>query len=269
MNQYKLLDSGKGQKLEVFGEFRIVRPSSVAIWERELPAEEWEKADALFSREDGKKWSKKKPLPQSWQIEVDGIYFHTFFSDFGHMGIFPEHQFIWELVRKKTFPSCKFLNLFAYSGGASLVAAKCGATVCHVDASKPMVEIAKKNSLLNQASNIRWIVEDAVKFIKREKKRGSIYDGILLDPPTFGRGPKKEVFTIEDKIVSLLQGCKEILSPNRSFLILTSHTTSFTPQVLKNLLIQTFGGEVASAELLLPSQESLPLPSGTYAIYEN
>lgn len=263
MTEYRFLDSGNGEKLEAFGEVVLIRPCQQAVWTPRLSKKEWDKADARFTREGKKGWEIKRKIPSSWVVSIDGMMLKAMLTDFGHVGIFPEHKFLWSYLSKKLKKGSSFLNLFAYSGAATLAAAKCGASVCHVDASKPMVAWARENAAHNQLEKapIRWIIDDAVKFMKREQKRGSFYDGILLDPPTFGRGPKKEVFKIEDEIVPMLQ---EVFHLKPSFVILSSHTPGFTPTVLSNLL----GEASLTGELLLEGSGTYSLPSGSYAIWE-
>lgn len=264
---YALLDSGEGQKLERFGKFVLVRPCSQAIWSQRLPRASWKDADAFFSRDFGNRWEEKKPLPESWEIELQGIRFKLKPTDFGHLGIFPEQAFLWEWIReqlrgKKTH----VLNLFAYSGGATLAAAQAGAKVCHLDASKGMVTWARENALLNGLSEapIRWIVDDATKFLTRELRRGVRYDAIICDPPTFGRGSTGEIFKLERDIHGLLEKCIQLLSPHPLFFLLTSHTSGVTATVLRHVLEQSFPGKkIRAGEMLIPG--NLPLPSGSYA----
>jgi 23S rRNA (cytosine1962-C5)-methyltransferase len=273
MKPYQLIDSGNGLKLEDFSDVRLIRPCQQAVWNPKFGKEEWGRANAIFSREGKGGWQVKNNLPASWRVLIEGLTLKASATDFGHVGIFPEHHILWQFLKKKVKPSFHFLNLFAYSGAASLIAAKNGGKVCHVDASKPMVGWAKENAILNhlEEAPIRWIIDDAVKFLKRERKREVFYDGILLDPPSFGRGPKKEVFKIEDEIHPILNACRDVLSKKPSFLILSSHTPGFTPTVLANLLSETFSGfngSISSGELLLTSLAGFPLPSGSYAIWE-
>ena len=199
MNEtYTLIDSGNQQKLERYGEYLIVRPCSQALWLPSLPQKEWDRADASFSREGGNAWNTKKKLPASWVVEIEGVRFKISPTDFGHLGVFPEHSQLWkgmkEAIARRKSP--QILNLFAYSGGATLAAAQTGAHVCHLDASKGMVAWARENAALNNLTKapIRWIVDDVVKFLNREVKRGTRYDGIIVDPPSFGRGSQGEVF---------------------------------------------------------------------------
>jgi len=270
-SDYELLDSGDAQKLERWGEFFLARPSSIAVWQKKHP-ELWEKATATFSRKEQNRWEQKNQLPESWHVKINRILFLVKPTDFGHLGVFPEHQSIWQELAKhiKNQNQPKVLNLFAYTGGASIAAAKSGAFVCHVDASRPSIDWAKENAKLNHlaSDSIRWIEDDARKFLKREAKRKNYYDGIILDPPTFGRGSKNEVFKIEEDIVALLQLCKEVLSKNPLFVAFTTHTLGFTPTVLHNLLDQVLGkGTIKESEMLIRSISSFDLPCGYGAIW--
>ncbi|MBS0621077.1 MAG: class I SAM-dependent methyltransferase [Verrucomicrobia bacterium] len=271
MKQYELIDSGNQQKLERFGDYLIVRPCSQALWRPALSAENWDRADALFTREKGNAWKFKKKLPKSWIAEIDGLEFQIAPTDFGHLGVFPEHSLLWremeEAIRSCTVaPSV--LNLFAYSGGATLAAARAGAKVCHLDASKGMVDWARQNAQLNglEKAPIRWIVDDAIRFLKREVKRGVRYEGIILDPPSFGRGSKGEVFKIESDIHQILELCRSVLSDAPLFVLFTTHTPGMTPTVLSHLLEQFMpDGTIAAKELLLPAQKGLGIPYGCAA----
>ena len=248
---YQLLDSGDGEKFEQFGEVRIVRPCPVAIWSPTL--ETWD-GDCRFTRERG--WEGTSHLPEQWVVTIAGIKFQLKRTDFGHLGIFPEQEPFWNKIQKSG--AKKVLNLFAYSGGASLAAAKAGAEVTHVDAAKGMVQWASENAKLNNL-NIRWIVEDARKFVMRAVKRGDHYDGIILDPPTFGRGKSGEVFKIEDDLPPLLEGCFKLLKEAK-FMLLSCHTPGFTPIALKQLMP---AGDIDAGEMVLCGPNSVP--SGAYA----
>ena len=270
---YELLDSGQGRKLERFGPYTLSRPCGQAVWDRRLPESVWEKADATFSRDD--RWIISPSMPKEWEISIHNIAFCIRLTDFGHTGIFAEQIPLWQKIAHLcSGKNLKVLNLFAYSGGSTLAAAQQHAQVCHLDASKGMVDWARKNATINNLSSapIRWIVEDAVKFLTRETRRDSLYDGIILDPPSFGRGNKGEVFKIEDEIVPLLSKCRECLSENPTFLLLSSHTPGFTPITLKNLLDQTLAGipgTIESAEMTLQGNlpDVRPVPSGSYALW--
>ncbi|MCE2982505.1 MAG: class I SAM-dependent methyltransferase [Parachlamydia sp.] len=273
MNSYSLLDSGSAQKLERFGQYVLARPCSQAVWSQSLSSGDWNRTHALFSREGENNWSGLNKLPEKWVIEVAGIKFKISPTDFGHLGIFPEQKPFWEWIQTALGPYNKprVLNLFAYSGGSTLAAAKAGASVCHLDASKGMVAWARENADLNDLKQapIRWIVEDVKKFIQREKKRGSRYEAIILDPPTFGRGAKGELFKIEEEIVSLLKDCRELLSNQPLFILFSCHTPGFTPITMHHLISQAMeglSGFVDSGEMVLTGEKnSLPVPSGTYA----
>ncbi len=211
-SDYQLLDSGGFQKLERFGSIVLARPCAQAVWEPSKP-DAWRTATATFSREGGNRWQGREKLPATWAIEVDGIKFQLSSTDFGHLGIFPEQRDQWQRIaqdcaafRTRHGRAPRVLNLFAYSGGSTLAAARAGAEVCHVDASKGMVEWARKNAALNalQEKPIRWIVDDVTKFLERELRRGQRYDLLILDPPSYGRGAKGEIFKIENDLPNLL-----------------------------------------------------------------
>jgi 23S rRNA (cytosine1962-C5)-methyltransferase len=271
--KYFLVDSGDQQKLEQFGDFTIVRPCSQALWRPSFSKSDWERADAHFSRDGGNAWNLKTKLPESWIAEVEGLRFKISPTDFGHLGVFPEHSQLWKSMQaaiRKRKEAPQVLNLFAYSGGATLAAAQAGARVCHLDASKGMVAWARENAELNQLGSapIRWIVDDAAKFLKREIKRGAQYDGIILDPPSFGRGSKGEVFKIERDIHDLLYLCRQLLSKNSLFLIFTTHTPGMTPIVMGHLVgqkMQELNGCIETGEMILPSATKIDIPCGSFA----
>lgn len=269
---YSLIDSGGELKLERFGDYTLVRPASQALWEPLQPQGLWDGADALFTREKGNKWIKNKKLPAFWTVEIEKLLFKIAPTDFGHLGVFPEHSLLWKwmaplIKERKAQPN--ILNLFAYSGGATLAAAKAGAKVCHLDASKGMVAWARENAALNKLSDapIRWIVEDVMKFLTREIKRGTRYDGIILDPPSFGRGSKGEVFKIETDLHELLKACRSLLSENPLFFVLSCHTPGMTPIVLHHLISQLMGkkGSIETGEMIIPGNKTFDLPCGSYA----
>jgi 23S rRNA (cytosine1962-C5)-methyltransferase len=263
MKNYQLIDSGDGQKLERFGEFTLLRPCAQAVWR---PSILKPSADAVFNREE--KWVFHKKLPKSWTVMHGGVEFKVDLTDFGHLGLFPEHADLWEWMRPLVKKGSRILNLFAYSGGVTLAAAQQGAEVCHLDASKGMIDWARENATLNmqQKAPIRWIVDDALKFLKREKKRESFYDGIILDPPTFGRGSQGEVFKIERDILPLLELCSELLTKKPLFVIFSCHTPGFTPLCMRHLLGQTMPkGEIEVGEMALHSPGAISIPSGSFA----
>ena len=286
MDDYELLDSGDGRKLERFGKYVLARPCSQAMWRPCKSAAEWAKADASFDREDGNNWHGRANLPKEWQIETAGIRFKLGGTDFGHLGIFPEQRAQWRWIRQQVKVrgegeqrKVSVLNLFAYSGGSTMAAALGGAEVCHLDASKGMVEWARENARLNGLADhpIRWIVDDAHKFMKREIRRGRKYDAIILDPPTFGRGAGGEMYKIERDLKDTLGLVKDLLSDTPSFVLFSSHTPGLSQIVAENILGQLFPtAKLESGEMLLEpavqsnnrtieqSNNSLPCPSGIY-----
>lgn len=282
-DSYALIDSGLGFKLERFDQYLLSRPCSQAVWEKKLSQEEWDKADAVFFRESDTKWRFHNPAAQhSWNVSVSDLLFKVSPTDFGHLGIFPEQRSFWKWIQtfikeaaSKRSEPIHILNLFAYSGGSTLAAAKAGAHVCHLDASKGMVEWARENASLNrlEKSPIRWIVDDVRKFLLRELRRGRKYDGIILDPPSFGRGSQGEVFKIEEHIVDLLKQCRALLSSHPLFVLFSCHTAGFSPMVMRHLLDQTlseYKGVIDSGEMLLTGGGSVfPLPSGTFARWQH
>jgi 23S rRNA (cytosine1962-C5)-methyltransferase len=241
------------------------------MWRSTLSKDVWNRADAVFTREEGNSWKIKTKLPKEWIAEVEGIRFKIAPTDFGHLGVFPEHSLLWKEMREALHsrPNSNVLNLFAYSGGATLAAAKAGARVCHLDASKGMVQWARENAALNglDQAPIRWIVDDVVKFLHREVKRGNRYDGIILDPPSFGRGNQGEVFKIERDIHEILRLCKAVLSDHPLFIIFTTHTPGMTPLVMQHLIRQMMGssGKIEIGEMVIPSEKGCALPCGSYA----
>ena len=275
MEDYELIDSGNGRKLERFGSFTLDRPCAQAVWSPSSLLK-WDSSDASFSRKDGLKWHGRDSLPSSWEVTIHGVRMKLATTDFGHLGVFPETRMIWNQIRtsivQESQKRCKpvhFLNLFAYSGGATLAAAQGGAHCCHVDASKGMVQWARENAELNGLSQhpIRWIVDDVNKFLERELRRGRRYDAILLDPPSFGRGKKGELYKIEQELIDTLSLVEAVLSKKPVFVYLTSHTPGFTPIVLNNLLSQCLSsGTIEHGEMLLTGAvEVSSLPSGAMA----
>lgn len=275
MNDYALLDSGHGRKLERFGKVVLDRPCAQAVWTPRHP-KRWQDADAYFTRKNGLEWRGREQLPDAWVVEVNDIRMKLSTTDFGHLGIFPETRAMWDWIYQTLKEAgtsrpqpLHFLNLFAYSGGATLAGAKSGAHCCHVDASKGMVQWARENAALNGLAEhpIRWIVDDVNKFLQREIRRGRQYDAILLDPPSFGRGKGGELYKIEQALLETLELVRGVLSEQPCFVYLTSHTPGFSPIVLDNLLQQLLGkGRFECGEMLLTGdRDVLPVPSGTWA----
>jgi 23S rRNA (cytosine1962-C5)-methyltransferase len=279
---YELLDSGMGRKLERFGNVILARPCAQAIWQPALKEVEWRKCIASFSREGSLQWKGREKLPESWVVQIDEVKFKLSSTDFGHLGVFPEQRAQWKEIarlsrafQKERKAQVKVLNLFAYSGGSSLAAAHAGAEVCHVDAAKGMVDWARQNAQINglEAAPIRWIVDDVNKFLQRELKRQKKYDMILLDPPSYGRGAKGEVFKIQEHLPELLKNVVAVLSEKPVGVLLSCHTPECTPLVLQHMLSQALGerkGNFRSGEMLLEGQEKvLGVPSGNFCWWLN
>jgi 23S rRNA (cytosine1962-C5)-methyltransferase len=276
-SDYALLDSGGFQKLERFGPVVLSRPCAQAVWHPTLPQHEWQRATATFFRDGGNQWRGRDRLPESWVISVDGMRFQLSSTDFGHLGIFPEQRDQWRRIREVCVSygtryrrAARVMNLFAYSGGSTLAAAHVGAEVCHVDASKGMVEWARQNASLNglQDRPVRWIVDDVTKFLERELRRERRYDLIILDPPSYGRGARGEIFKIENDLPKLLDLLAKLMSEEPLGVLLSCHTPELTPISLHHLLLQAFGrrpGRLEHGEMLLKGAEDvLAVPSGSH-----
>lgn len=270
-DDYELLDSGDGRKYERFGDVSLVRPCSQAMWKPENPSL-WRRATATFDREDGNRWHNRGALPREWTIRTAGIVFRLSGTDFGHLGIFPEQRTQWKWIRRTVAGACasgrkiSVLNLFAYSGGSTMAAALGGAEVCHLDASKGMVLWARENAALNglEKHPIRWITDDAHKFMERENRRGRRYDAVIFDPPTFGRGANGEMYKIERDLGKTVSLVRNVLSDNPLFLLFSSHTPGLSGTVATNIMSQAFSGaEIETGEMLLEGC-SVPCPSGIY-----
>lgn len=277
---YTLLDSGNMQRLERIGPYTMIRPAPQAIWPPNRAQSVWNQADATYQRDESGSgtWTWHKKVSREFEVLYDNIAFQIKLTDFGHLGLFPEqaHNWQWlrETIRKRMAATnnsnLHVLNLFAYTGGSTLAASQAGAHVVHLDAAKGVVDWARANARLSHLDDrpIRWLVDDAVKFLRREARRGNRYHGIILDPPTFGRGPKGEVFKIENEIIELLGLCKEVLANNALFMLYSCHTPGFTPLVMHNQLETTLkglGGRVEAGEMFVEDAEGHALPSGTWA----
>lgn len=270
---YELLDSGNGRKLERFGAVTTDRPDAQAIW-TPLHPELWAQANARFEQE-GKEHKWTGATPEAWTIGWEGLSFNLRFGNFKHLGIFPEHASQWEWIREKVgaLEVPNVLNLFGYTGAATLAAARAGAKVTHVDSSKQSVEWASENARSSGVEDgIRWIVDDAVAFVKREVKRGAAYEGIILDPPAFGRGAKGQVWHIEEDLVPLLQNLKEILTEDPgSFVLLSGYAAGFAPQSFAQAVESVFGNRMSGTFGHLNLRESSSdrvLPTGIYVRFE-
>lgn len=260
---YALIDSGDGRKLERYGRVRVVRPEEQAIWSPTLAADVWDRADAVFTgdvEEEGPgRWRFAKPIPETWPMTYGPVEFACRFTSFRHTGVFPEQAAHWAWMARKIRGAgrpVRLLNLFGYTGIASLVAAEAGAQVTHVDASKKAIAWARENQAQSglESLPIRWICEDAVKFVEREGRRGNVYDGILLDPPKYGRGPAGEVWQLFEHLPDMLRGCVRILAPDALFMILTVYAmrASFVSfHELTAEVVAGRGGSLESGELLL------------------
>lgn len=272
-DEYALLDSGDGFRLERFGEYRLVRPDPQIIWKPKLPYTEWAKADAKFHPEE-KKWIVKNKVPEKWLMNYKGLSFLAKLSPFKHTGVFPEQLLQWDWVEEKIKnqksnfkdKEVKVLNLFGYTGIASLVAAKAGASVTHVDASRPTIGWARENQSASglEKAPIRWILDDAVKFVQREEKRGNFYDGIIMDPPIYGHGPDGEKWDFNESFPKLLALCRSILSKQPLFILVNAYAISASSLMLENVVqdyVSGLGGTIEVGELALKEQSAKRLLS--------
>ena len=262
---YELLDSGDGRKLERFGRVTLARPCAQALWRPSNPAL-WTRATASFDREAGNRWHGRNALPKDWTITTAGLRFKLGGTDFGHLGIFPEQRAQWRWIREKVRRGLQVLNLFAYSGGSTVAAAQGGAEVCHLDAAKGMVQWARENAALNGLADhpIRWIADDAHKFMAREVRRGRRYDAIILDPPTFGHGASGETYKIERDLKTTLDLTRQLLSERPAFVLFSSHSPGLSCRVAENILGQLFPqATLESGEMLLEGK-GLSCPSGIF-----
>lgn len=281
--EYKLLDMADGMKLEVWNGFKLLRPDPQIIWKEKTHPELWNNIDATYHRSNkgGGEWEvKNSKLNNKWDIHYKDLTFNLKLMGFKHTGLFPEQAYNWDLLmntiksaKENGYKEVKVLNLFAYTGGASIACLKAGASVVHVDSSRGMVDWAKTNAEATGVSDkpIRYIVDDVRKFVKREIKRGNKYDIILMDPPSFGRGSKSEVWTIEDDLFDLVKNCSEILSDNPLLFIINSYTTGLSKTILESVLRLTINkkGIITSDELCIPMENSdLVLPCGSYTRWE-
>ena len=272
---FEVIDAGGGEKLERWGDIVLRRPDPQVIWNERAKPSLWNKADAVYlrSNEGGGHWEYHKKLPESWRIAYGGMTFNIKTMGFKHTGLFPEQGVNWDFIIDKIRSAkrpVKVLNLFAYTGGATVAAAFAGAEeVVHVDASKGIVAQAKENIAASGLGDkyVRFIVDDVMKFVAREQRRGRKYDAIIMDPPSYGRGPSGEVWKFEDELFRLIDGCMKILSEKPLFLMINSYTTGISPTVVSNILSLTmkkaYGGIAVSDEIGLPITSSgLVLPCG-------
>ncbi len=264
---YALLDSGGGMKLERYGAYRLIRPEAEAIWQPALPEKEWKTAHAVFRpapEENGGHWDRLRDLPERWQMEYHGLKLWAQTSASRHIGVFPEQASGWDWIMDQIAAAnrpARVLNLFGYTGLASLAAAKAGAQVTHVDASPKVVAWARQNQELSGLADrpVRWIVDDALKFVEREARRQSFYDGLVLDPPKFGRGPKGEVWEFYKLIPELLNACRAVLTPHPLFILLTAYAVKASALTLLAAVTEmtaSLGGQVQAGEIALNEQSA-------------
>ena len=275
---YEVLDTGDGEKLERLKDIVLRRPDPQAIWPRQRP-ELWTKADAHYHRsaKGGGEWEFFRRLPERWTVKYGELEFYVRPTGFKHTGLFPEQAVNWDwmagLIRRAGRP-VRVLNLFGYTGGATLACAAAGAKVTHVDAAKGMVQWAGENRKLADVdeTSVRWIVDDALKFVQREARRGNVYEGILMDPPSYGRGPGGEVWKLENELFGLVEACEKVLAPDALFMLINSYTTGLQPAVLNNMLTMTAAksraGRVTADEIVLPVTAGGVLPCGASGRWE-
>ncbi len=277
---YELIDATGGNRLERWGSTLLVRPDPQVVWKNEPVSDLWNKADAVYHRsvKGGGEWEYRRRLPQKWQIGWNDLKLVVSPTGFKHTGVFPEQAVNWAWYQEKIKAAgrpIRVLNLFGYTGGATLACARAGASVCHVDASKGIVAWARENAAASSMADrpIRWIVDDCAKFVAREIRRGSVYDGLIMDPPSYGRGPGGEIWKLEDNIYDLISLCAGVLSEKPLFVAVNSYTTGLSPAVMEYILQTTltpkFGGHTTCDEIGLPvSATGGVVPCGATAIWE-
>ena len=278
---YEILDMANGEKLERWGNVTLVRPDPQIIWKQKSFPNKWKEVNAVYNRSKtgGGSWNYKKQMPKAWQIKYKNLTFNIKPMGFKHTGLFPEQAVNWDWMinkienEKKHKKEIKVLNLFAYTGGATVACLSAGASVCHVDSSKGMVSWAKENVISSKLADrkVRYIIDDVVKFVQREIRRGNKYDAIIMDPPSYGRGAKGEVWQFENNIYDLVELCMQVLSDDPLFFLINSYTTGISAKVLENMLRLEIKkkGTLSSGEIGLPMKNSeIVLPCGIYARWE-
>lgn len=275
-DEYELLDCGNFEKLERFGKYVFVRPEPQALWPKRLPEADWNAADVVFEGRSPSSgdWKRRSSIPDRWEIKYSSaqlnLKFRLALTSFKHVGLFPEQAVNWEYIatqiKRMRNPEPRFLNLFAYTGAASLAARQTGAQVTHVDSIKQVVTWANDNMQLNGLQDIRWMVDDAVKFVKREVRRGNTYHGIILDPPAYGHGPKGEKWKLEDMVSDLVAEVCQLLDPEEHFMVLNTYSLGFSAVVARNLLEAhaTKSTRIDIGELNLQARSGVNLPLGVY-----
>ena len=278
-NDYEILDMANGEKLERWGNIILIRPDPQIIWKDKSKPALWKKANAHYhrSKSGGGEWEYIKNVPKVWQIKYKNLTFNLKPMGFKHTGLFPEQAVNWDFMINKIKNAnrpIKVLNLFAYTGGATVACAAAGASVCHVDSSKGMTAWAKENVASSGLADrpVRFIIDDVIKFVQREIRRGNKYDAIVMDPPSYGRGANGEVWNIEESLYTLVELCKEVLSDKPLFFLINSYTTGLSPTILANILKMTIKkkGKVICGEVGLPMKDSdMILPCGIFGRWES
>ena len=275
-----MLDCSEGERLERWGNIILVRPDPQVIWKTQKKHPAWKKANARYLRSNsgGGKWETFTNIPAEWNIDYKDLTFHIKTMGFKHTGLFPEQAVNWDYMTdliKKAGRPVKVLNLFAYTGGATIACLKAGAHVTHVDASKGMVQWARENAELSNVADkpVRWLVDDCIKFVQREIRRGNKYDIIIMDPPSYGRGPGGEIWKLEDEVYNFVSLCSEIVSDDAIAMFINSYTTGLAPSVMQyilgSIMVRKFGGTVSSDEIGIPVTSSkMVLPCGATAIWQ-
>ena len=276
---YELLDASRGERLERWGDILLIRPDPQILWDTPRKDPRWKQAHARYHRSNtgGGQWERYRPIPDSWQIRYGDLIFALKPMGFKHTGLFPEQAVNWDLMAnliKKENRPVRVLNLFGYTGAATLACVAAGAHVTHVDASKGMVAWGKENAVASGLADkpMRWLVDDCVKFVQREQRRGNTYDGILMDPPSYGRGPGGEVWKLEEQVYPLVAECVKLLSDDPLFFLINSYTTGLSPSVMQyvlgTLLPENIGGHLSADEIGLPVTASgMVLPCGATAMW--
>ena len=278
-NDYKIIDMCNGEKLEKWGDYYLIRPDPQIIWTTKTRPEEWKKANARYNRSNtgGGSWENVKNLPKQWQIKYKDLTFNLKPMSFKHTGLFPEQAYNWDWMIekiKKSNREIKVLNLFAYTGGATVACLSAGAHVTHVDSSRGMTDWAKENAEASGLRDrpVRFLIDDCLKFVNREIRRGNKYDAIIMDPPSYGRGANGEVWKFEENIEELIKLCSQILSDKPLFFLVNSYTTGISSEVVKNILKMNLNvkkGTFSNDEIGLPMDKSdIILPCGFYAKWE-
>ncbi len=277
---YELIDCSEGERLERWGDIVLIRPDPQVIWKTDKKHPLWRKANARYHRSNsgGGQWETYTKIPAEWNIDYNNLTFHIKTMGFKHTGLFPEQAVNWDYMTdiiKNAGRPVKVLNLFAYTGGATIACLKAGASVTHVDASKGMVQWARENAALSGVSDkpVRWLVDDCIKFVQREIRRGNKYDIIIMDPPSYGRGPGGEIWKLEDEVYNFVSLCSEIVADDALAMFINSYTTGLAPSVMQyilgSIMVPKFGGSVSSDEIGIPVTSSkMVLPCGATAIWQ-